>query len=324
METKHKWKVRREKLLPALEESKRLLKVGSQLTILAGNPALAYEPFWTWDIAVRRWLDELFPNGEAVATWASLPQSYCANYATVPGAATLLRNDIGTRLKFMNDLLAIIRNASYVDQRGDDDGNVFKRMGDGWFIRFEGKDIFLKDTYGLHYIAMVLQKEIPISAHELRLGIAKKGTASLSRDVVEDFVVDGTADGEGSTGVQRGRGSRSRDPVVDIRHVREQIGELESEIARAKASGDHAAADRAQQELDALRSALTKGRCLGGRPRMLDDAREHDRKAVHDAVRVALDLMAKANKKLAQHFRKHLVTGNHCRYTGTAGWKVFL
>lgn len=204
------------------------------------------------------------------------------------------------------------------------EGNIFERKGHGWCIRLEGTELLFKDTHGFRYIAELLLKKAGIGASDLRSSIAKGVTAKYSRDVTRDFVNGDAAGNEANTGVQSGLGDESRQKMVDEEHIKEQIKSQVENIARAQRDNDPAAEEIAGKELHRLTGHLASVTGRGGMIRAIDDRAEKDRKAVSSAIEAALKTMAGTDRKLGEHFRKHLRSGRVFSYTGSAAWKVVL
>ncbi len=210
------------------------------------------------------------------------------------------------------------------DTPSNAENNTFERKGHVWCIRLEGTELLFKDTHGFRYIAEILLKKAGIGASDLRSSIAKGVTAKYSRDVTRGFVNGDAAGNEANTGVQSGLGDESRQTMVDEEHIKEQVKSQVEDIARAQRDNDPAAEEIARKELHRLTEHLASVTGRGGKMRAIDDRAENDRKAVSSAIEGALKKMAGTDRKLGEHFRKHLRSGRVFSYTGSAAWKVVL
>jgi hypothetical protein len=106
-------------------------------------------------------------------------------------------------------------------------------------------------------------------------------------------------------------------PVLDERAMaeyRQQIRDLQEDLAEAEANADVERAHRLQVELDALVAELSGHTALGGRSRAFASAAERARTAVRKAVRRALDQLEEADPELGGALRRSIQTGRLCCY----------
>lgn len=173
--------------------------------------------------------------------------------------------------------------------RAHGDDNLFAREGEVWNIAFAGKRCHLKHARGLMDLALL-----------------------LSRPGQSIYVVQLMEGAEEAIGA-----SAPVDPILDERarvDIRNRLRQLESQVADAEASGDVAAAERGQDERDALVRALQTATGLGGRRRALADGVERARKAVSGRIRESIEKIRDTLPELARHLDDSIATGRFCAY----------
>lgn len=173
----------------------------------------------------------------------------------------------------------------------DPDDCLWRREGELWHVRFEGRAAHLPHRKGLEDLAVLLEhpmREIP--ARELAAGVGSAG--SLEPDAGADPVLDETA----------------------RRAYAERAGAIESELADAEARNDLGRVEALRAEREALLAELGAARGLGGRARRLGDARERARKAVSARIRESIKRLREVHPALAAHLEASVTTGLSCCY----------
>jgi hypothetical protein len=174
---------------------------------------------------------------------------------------------------------------------------VFRRNGEYWTVGFEGRLVTLRDSKGMHDLAVPL-------AHPGR-----------ERHVLDLW--SGAAD----PGIMREHGvgplpAASRQPLVDEEArtcYRRRLAELEG-VQRS--TGDReASSERLAEERDWLVRELAATYGLGGRARSVPDEVERARKAVYRRVADALRRIEQVHRDLGRHLRHSVHTGVYCSYT---------
>lgn len=164
--------------------------------------------------------------------------------------------------------------------------NVFRCEGDYWFVVFE-KDAFrLRDSRGLHYLAVLL---------------GRPGREVHALDLV------------GSAATDSGPLSEAPDATARAAY-RQRLEDLQEDLAEAEAFGDTERAAIASQEIDALARALTHGGGLGGRARPVSSAAERARQAVTKALKSAVKRIDGCSPALGRHLASTVRTGTFCSY----------
>jgi hypothetical protein len=100
---------------------------------------------------------------------------------------------------------------------------------------------------------------------------------------------------------------------------RRRIRELDSELAAADRSGNVAAAERAEDERQALVDALRQATGLAGRPRRAAADAERARVNVTRTLRAAIERITAAAPIAGAHLQASIRTGTACRYQPTGG-----
>jgi len=110
------------------------------------------------------------------------------------------------------------------------------------------------------------------------------------------------------------------DPVLDEQaraEIRGRVQELDARIAAAEQAGAVDAAERADEEREALVRELRAATGLGGRRRALADPAERARKAVSGRIRESIDKLRGVLPELGRHLDASITTGTFCCYAPT-------
>ena len=182
---------------------------------------------------------------------------------------------------------------------GDDDGDGraamapppaeaarLQREGDVWALTFAGRTVRVRDLKGLGDIAVLLRR--------------------AGEDVHCLELMGATDVGGSGTG-----------PALDERARREyqaRILDLQRDVDEAHEANDPARAERAELELDALVTELSKAFGLGGRARSGGSSVERARTAVTFRIRAAIKKVAEQHEVLGTHLSHSVRTGTWCAY----------
>jgi class 3 adenylate cyclase len=179
--------------------------------------------------------------------------------------------------------------------------NLFRRDGEYWTVAYRGLVVTLRHSKGLRDLGRLL---------------AEPGR--------EFHVLDLLAEGTGARSIPPSQAAEAGlategwgDPVIDQAaraQYQRRITELEAELEEAEQRGDGEARAAAQEELDALITALTAAYGLAGRPRRSPDPVERARKAVSRRLRRDLRRVARAHPRLGRHLDASIRTGVFCSY----------
>lgn len=177
------------------------------------------------------------------------------------------------------------RNAIHV-------GEVFRRDGSTWTLRYEGRTVHLPHTKGLADLHRLLER--PHS------------------EVAAVALLDPEA-GEAVTADARLGGDDLLDAEARARY-RDHLEALDEQIDTAAALGDDARAAVLDAERQALIDQLKVATGLGGRSRRLGDNAERARKSVTNRIRNTLKKIEAVHPELAGHLQHTVATGSTCVY----------
>ena len=156
---------------------------------------------------------------------------------------------------------------------------VLRRKGDMWAISRPGRDIMLRDSKGLHYLAVLIE--------------------APGRDVSVLELAGAGLDEPGA-------------PLLDDearRSYGQRLAELEEELDEAERFADPERVARLAEERDALHAELAAAVGLGGRSRRTASSVERARKAVTNRIRDALARIEQEDSELGAHLRRSVRMG---------------
>ena len=165
----------------------------------------------------------------------------------------------------------------------------FRKAGSHWDVTFDGLTTFhLPDNLGAKYIGHLLHHaNEPISAFDLERVVQPDKTQARAKDSVQDHL-----DAEA------------------VRQYLRQLDELRRQRSEAAEDGDLAAADRLDEDIEAIESALKQ-------PGQASDAGERARVNVNKAVTAVLRHLRKgaaAEQAFGRHLEQFLSLGYECSY----------
>ncbi|MFF1867401.1 ATP-binding protein [Kitasatospora herbaricolor] len=190
-------------------------------------------------------------------------------------------------------------------------GNVFRRAGEGWELRFAGRQVTLADSKGLHDLAVLLARPgRPVPALDLVTagagpGRGPAGTIGANSGTIPGANPDGLHP-PGDTGELIDSTARQA--------YRTRLRELEQEETEADRDGDADRSARIAAERQALVGQLSAAYGLRGRPRRTGSAAERARTTVTARIRAALDRITRAHPPLGRHLANAVRTGTLCVY----------
>ena len=167
---------------------------------------------------------------------------------------------------------------------------VFRRLGQIWVLKFEGKMVLMEDAYGLHYIARLLaDPDRDVWASHLLaavMGIDQRITAGASEQIA-----DNTA----------------------IAAYRKNYNELQEELEEARTMNDTGRIASIQGKMDTLTTELSRVVGLGGKAREQSSI-DNVRKRVSMAVTRAIDSIRAEHEDLGKHLDGFISSGTIFRY----------
>jgi hypothetical protein len=160
-----------------------------------------------------------------------------------------------------------------------------RRAGDVWVARWAGETVHVRHRKGLEDLAVLL---------------------SRPGEQVHCLELMGAVDVGGDAG-----------PAVDGRARREyeaRVRQLQHEIDEARDAGAEQRLARAEEELDALVTELSRAFGVGGRARSSGSAVERARAAVTWRLRSAVRQIDELHPQLGRHLANAVRTGTWCSY----------
>jgi DNA-binding response OmpR family regulator len=192
-------------------------------------------------------------------------------------------------------------------------GATFRREGEYWTLAYHGTVCRLKDTKGLHYLAVLLGRPGE-ACHAVALVTAVdqpqalQATTSASALSGDQWAAQHLhVGGLGDAGV-----------VLDAQAkaaYKHRLDELRDNLAEAQRFHDLARATHVQAELDFLTAELAAAVGLGGRDRHVAASTERARLMVTKAIRAALRNISASHPALGHHLTTSITTGAFCMYT---------
>lgn len=199
-----------------------------------------------------------------------------------------LEGDRSTLLKKVTEtLLEYPRPPELTQQR------VFRKEGDFWSVRFDGKTIRLKDGKGPVYLSYLLRQP----GHDFPAVDLLKAASGAA--VVAARSSAGTAIDEQARAQYKTRAL-----------------EIQDELAEARKLNDSGRVAALQEELEKIAGQMTAATGLGGRRRLVGDTSEKARKSVSAAVSRTVRQAGAANSSLGKHLQKHVSSGAALSYQG--------
>ena len=169
----------------------------------------------------------------------------------------------------------------------------FRKKGQGWILRFEGKETFLKDGVGPHYLSLLLKKPFKqVFAVALHAMVAGQTPDKEARVGMAESIVDEQTQKE----------------------IEDRLRELAVDIAEAQKSGDHLVEQESQEEYNELLAFYQKNIGLAGQVRKEHDASAKIRQAVLKAIQRTIILIEDELPECATHLEDSIVTGSKFNY----------
>jgi uncharacterized membrane protein len=189
----------------------------------------------------------------------------------------------------------------------------FFKEGEFWTIGYDGKVFRLRHSKGLNYVAHLLH--FPATEfHSLDL---VRGTGGVESEAAGASSSLPRGDEELATLAIHVGGLGDAGEMLDDQAkaaYRQRIRELSEELDEAKAHGEVERAERAEAEIDALRTELARAVGLGGRDRRAASASERARQSVTHAIRSVIERITENHAPLGHLLSRCLKTGTLCSY----------
>lgn len=191
---------------------------------------------------------------------------------------------------------------------------ILRKEGEYWTVGFGGKYFRLKDSKGLGYLAHLLRHP-GVEFHVLDLfgGIASPPREDESR------LSRGPARGDNnpeSADIHITRLSDAGEMLDEQAKLsyRRRLSDLRGELEEAKKQGNVERAERAEWEIDALTSELSRAVGLGGRNRRAASASERARQNITKTLKALVERIAQNDTPLGDILSQCIKTGTFCSY----------
>ncbi|MFJ3789418.1 ATP-binding protein [Kitasatospora sp. NPDC090091] len=189
------------------------------------------------------------------------------------------------------------------------DGQVFRRQGELWQLRYAGEEVRLADSKGLRDLAALLSRPgTPVPALDLAAASAPASAPPPAPSAARQGAAEAGAE------LHRPADTGELIDATARAAYRRRLHELDEESAEADAAGDAERSARIAVERDALVGQLSAAYGLGGRPRRTGSAAERARTAVTARIRAAIDRISRAHPPLGRHLANAVRTGTLCVY----------
>ena len=181
---------------------------------------------------------------------------------------------------------------------------LFLRQGDYWTISYQGRVAFLKATWGLHDLAVLLRNP-GRELHVCELVGQIIARPQLLRKAGH------------ATGAWQGGLLSDAGPILDAQakvEYKHRLEDLRRDLEEAERFNDPTRAERARDEMDALARQLASAVGLGRRNRRIGSAAERARCAVTKRIKSSIKKIGEAIPPLSSHLASRVKTGYFCSY----------
>jgi tetratricopeptide (TPR) repeat protein len=192
---------------------------------------------------------------------------------------------------------------------------VFQREGDIWTITYEGQTLRLRDFKGLSYIACLLQhpgEEFHAASLATGVDSANSSEDSEARSELGAMTREQLAERNLRAGAPEDAGE-----MLDAQAkaaYRRKLEELREELEEAREFRNPERIAKAEDEIEALSKELSRAIGRRGRHRRAGSTPERARLSVTNAIKVAIEQVARKHSGLAAHLTASIRTGTYCCY----------
>ena len=192
---------------------------------------------------------------------------------------------------------------------------VFRKEGEYWTVRYNGKAVRLRDTRGLGYLAHLLRHPAA-EFHVLDLAgaIASQGDEDDGGHSVESLPRNAEDLERAGIHITRlGDAGEMIDEQAKIAYQR-RLSDLREELKADKGVGNVDRAEQLEVEIEALTKELSRAVGLGGRNRRAASASERARQSITKSIKSVLERIAQSDAQLGDLFSRCIRTGIFCSY----------
>ncbi|HWL86343.1 MAG TPA: hypothetical protein VNO21_11105, partial [Polyangiaceae bacterium] len=178
-----------------------------------------------------------------------------------------------------------------------------ERNGEFWTLCYQGREIRLRNSKGLHYLAALLREP----GREFHVGDLIDGAAETTTMGDAELREAGLhAQEPGDAGAWLDARAKSA--------YKQRLARLTDALEDAEARGDREGAVRLRQEREALAEELARAIGLGGRTRKAGSASERARINVQRRLRDVVTRVAEIDAALGRELELHVKTGVFCSW----------
>ena len=184
--------------------------------------------------------------------------------------------------------------------------NAFRNEGDFWFVRYEGKEVRVKDMKGFQYIhRLLIESPSEIHIHDLA------GGPVTSDDTTDKDLLYGKHKGISITDLGDAGEVMDKD---GLKNIRRKLDDLESQYASAVEAGEPEKAAEIGEEIGELKKYLSEAEGLQRRPRKVTVPTSKAQRAVAKCIKNALDHIKDMHPSLWEHLDSGIHQGRVCYY----------
>src|SRR5712671_3231262 len=203
----------------------------------------------------------------------------------------------------------VFQNASLPEQA------IVRKEGEYWTVGRGGQVFRLKNTKGLGYLAHLLRH--PAAEFHV-LDLAGGVAGQRDDDETNQFMhrLPRREQDLEKAGIHIGNLGDAGEMLDEQAKVayRHRLSELRKELDEGKEVGNVERAEKAEQEIDALTSELSRAVGLGGRNRRAASASERARQSITKTIRVVVEKIARSDAALGDILSRCIKTGTFCVY----------
>ena len=195
------------------------------------------------------------------------------------------------------------------------DRAIFRKEGEYWTVGCSGNAFRLKHTKGLGYLAHLLRHP----AAEFHVLDLAGGTAGQRDDDESIQSAHGLPRGDEDlekAGIHIGSLGDAGEMLDEQAKLayRRRVSELREELEEVSELGNVEGAEKAEQEIEALTSELSRAVGLGGRNRRAASASERARQSIGKTIKSVLERIAQSDAALGGLLSRCIKTGTFCSY----------
>ena len=198
-----------------------------------------------------------------------------------------------------------------------DTKNVFRKSGDYWEIRYQGREIGpLEDLKGFSYIKVLLD-DPSNEYHVLDLSRKFEGSGLPTPNDNYKKMTPEELEKEGVTNQSSPFGGLETITPEALHRIGKDLGELREAKKEAEIDNDLGRVETIQEKIEVLEDYLSDAYDINGNLRKTGSAAERARKSVSAAIKRSLNKIKKHDKKFELHLRKSLnpISANFLQYT---------